>query len=244
MAKTPKLETAAFTIEEGQLTRHASGSRAQFRFAAPSQKHLDGGFEVDVYITLFDAQGRFVHRRGGERSKLVLGSRAAWVHEIDNDVLSNAVSAVYEISHRFDTRRKIAAGELLPLPPEADGSDYCRWQGLDPRTLEDRVVRLDIGFWARSSYFEITYAQHPKVPTDSCRTELELDLLDADKNLVAQRNFSASLNCGRPDYNDTSISMDRKTMRTLAFFELRGRTECRTISTLTIDNLPSVTETP
>jgi hypothetical protein len=244
MAKTPKLETAAFTIEEGQLTKHASGSRTQFRFAAPSQKHLDGGFEVDVYITLFDAQNRFVHRRSGERSKLVLGTRAAWVHEIDNDVLTNAVTAVYEINHRFDIRRKISAGELLPLPPEADGSDYVRWQGLDPRTLEDRIVRLDLAFWARNSYFEITYAQHPKVPTDSCRTELELDLLDADKNLVAQRNFSASLNCARPDYNDTSISMDRKTMRTLRFFELRGRTECRSIATLTVDNLPAVTETP
>jgi len=244
MAKTPKLDTAAFTIEEGQLTRHASGSRQQFRFNAPAQKHLDGGFELDVYMLLFDNQGRFVHKRSGERSKLILGGRAQWVHELDNDAVGNAVTAVYEISHRFDYRRKISAGELLPLPPEADGSDYFRWGGLDPRTLEDRVVKLDLAFWARNSYFEITYAQHPKLPTDSCRTEMELDLLDADRNLIAQRNFNASLTCGRPDYNDTSISMDRKTMRTLRFFELRGRTECRSIVPMTIDNLQSISETP
>lgn len=244
MAKTPKLDTPAFSVAEGQLTRHASGSRAQFRFSAASEKHLDGGFEADVYMILFDAQGRFVHKRSGERSKLILGSRAQWVHEIDNDVLSNATSATYEISHRFDYRRKITAGELLPLPPEADGSDYVRWNGLDPRTLEDRVIRLDMAFWARNSYFEITYAQHPKLPTDSCRTELELDLLDADRNLVAQRNFNASLTAARADYNDTSISMDRRTLRTLRFFELRGRTECRSIATLPIDDLTSIRETP
>ena len=56
MAKTPKLETAAFTIEEGQLTRHASGSRAQFRFAAASQKHLDGGFDVEREVICVNGQ--------------------------------------------------------------------------------------------------------------------------------------------------------------------------------------------
>lgn len=244
MAKTPKLDTPAFTIDEGQLTRHASGSRTQFRFTAPGHKHLDGGFEVDVNMLLFDGQGRFVNKRSSDRSKLVFGNRAQWVHELENDAVGNAASAVYEISHRFDYRRKIAAGELLPLPPEADGSDYFRWGGLDPRTLEDRVVKLDLAFWARNSYFEITYAQQPKLPTDSCRTEMELDLLDADRILVAQRNFSASLTCGRPDYNDTSISMDRKTMRTLRFFELRGRTECRSIAAMTIDGVQSISETP
>src|SRR3954447_5363050 len=120
MAKTPKLESAAFTIEEGQLTRHASGSRAQFRFTAPAERHTDGGFEADAYMILFDKEGRMVHRRSGERSKMLLGKRAQWVHEIDNDILANAASGVYEISHRFDYRRKIAAGELLALPPEAD----------------------------------------------------------------------------------------------------------------------------
>ena len=36
MARTPKLESAAFTVEERNVTRHASGSRTQFRFTAPA----------------------------------------------------------------------------------------------------------------------------------------------------------------------------------------------------------------
>ena len=54
MAKTPKLESAAFTIDEGQVTRHASGLRTQFRFTAPAHKHLDGGFDADVYMVYND----------------------------------------------------------------------------------------------------------------------------------------------------------------------------------------------
>jgi len=244
MAKTPRLETAAFTIEEGQLTRHASGSRTQFRFNAPAQRHTDGGFEADAYLVLFDKDGRFVHRRSGERSKMLLGKRAQWQHDVDNDILANATHAVFEIGHRFDYRRKIAAGELLPLPPEADGSDYFRWGGIDPRSLEDRVVKLDVAFWARNSYFEITYSQRPKLQTDSCRTEMELDLLDADQNLIAQRNFTVNLNYAHPEFSDTSISMDRRTMRSLKFFELRGRTEVRGLARMEIDAVQSISETP
>ena len=243
MAKTAKLESAAFTIEEGSLTRVADGSRAVFRFSAPAQRHLpDAGYEIDVYMILHDAQGRVVRRRSAERS--LLGSRASWVHEIDNDIVANAATATYDIQHRVDYRRKMAAGELPPLPPEADGSDYFRWGSLDPRTLEDRLIKLDLNFWARRSYFEITYAQTPKVAIDMCRTEMEIDLLDADQALLFQRRLSAGTRYGRPEVNDSSISMDRKAMRQIRFFELRGKTEINALAQLKIENLASVTETP
>jgi hypothetical protein len=239
MSTTPRFESVAFTLEEGEVTRHPSGSRTALRFAAPAKRHLDGGFEVDVNVVLFDAQGRFVYRRSGDRSRTVLANRAFWIHEIDNDCLVSASQMVYEISHRFDFRRKITAGELPELPAQADGSDYYRWLNLDPRTLEDRAIKLDFALWARHSSLEITMSQHPKLVTDSCRTEWELDLLDADRAVCFVRTGSVSLNYGQPAYDDTSISMDRRSLRMLKFYELRGRTEIRAISRFAIDALPA-----
>jgi hypothetical protein len=245
MAKTPRLEAAAFTIEEGTITRVTDGSRAVFRFNAPATRHLaDAGYEVDVYIVLFDAQGRVVRRRSCDRSSQLLGARAQWVHEVDNDMVAAATTAVYDIQHRVDYRRKITAGELPPLPPEADGSDYFRWGSLDPRTLEDRMVKLDLSFWARRSYFEISYAQTAKTVVDSCRSEFEIELLDAERQLLFQRTFSASTRFGRGECNDTSISMDRKAMRQIRFFELRGKTEVNALAQLPIADLAGITETP
>ena len=235
---TPKLESVAFTIEAGEVVRSVAGSRTALRFTAPSKRHLEGGFEVEVHAVLFDAQGRFVHRRSSERSRTVLGNRATWVHEVENDALASASRLSYEISHRFDYRRKIVAGELPELPTAADGSDYFRWVNFDARTLEDRAVKLDIGFWARNSSFEITMSQQPKLVTDSCRTEWELDLLDGDNTVMFSRNGSISLNYGGPAYDDSSISMDRRSMRQLKFYELRGRTECRAIARLALDAIP------
>ena len=239
MSTTAKLETAAFTIEPGTVSKQPSGSRTALRFEAPAKRHFpEGGFDFDVYAILFDAQGRLVGRRSNERSKSVLANRAAWLHEIDTDIVANATSLVYEIQHRFDYRRRIVAGEMPDLPVQADGSDYYRWSNFDPRTLEDRAVKLDIAFWARNSYFEITLSQTPKVATDSCRTEWELDLIDAQNMVVASRTGSISLNCGQPSFDDSSLSMDRKTMRTLKFFELRGRTEVRALERLAVAALP------
>ncbi len=240
MASTPKLESPVFTIAEGTLTREASGSRTMLRFAAPSTRHLDGGFALSsVYAILFDRDGRFITKRNAESSKpYVLANRASWSHELLNDQLAGAARLVYDIEYRFDVRRKIVGGELPALAAEADGSDYWRWLNLDPRSLEDRVVRLDFALWARNSSIDVTIAQHAKVTTDSLRTELELDLIDADDNVAYSKSFSAGMNLGGPDYNDTSLNVDRKTLRTLRFFELRGRTEGRAVARLTIDELP------
>jgi len=239
MVSTSKLECPAFTIESGQLTKHSSGSRTSFQFEARSSRHFpDGGFDFDVYVVLFDAQGRFVYRRSADRPRPVLANRAAWTHEIENDVLANATSLVYDIHHRLDYRRRIVAGELPELPAQADGSDYFRWIGLDPRTLEDRVVKLDVGIWARGSSIDITMSQTPKITTDTCRTEWEIDFLDEHNLVVASRNGSTSMNYGLPAHDDTSLSIERKVLRTLKFFELRGKTELRAIAKLPVDTLP------
>lgn len=233
---TERLETPAFTIEPGEVTRQAaSSSRTMLSFAAAAARHFDGAFEVSVNAIVFDAQGRFIGRRSGDRSKTVLGNRAAWSHEIDNDWLAQAANVTYEIEHRFDYRRRVVAGELPPLAVDADASDYYRWLNLDPRTLEDRAVRYDFGLWVRSSELVITISQRPMFVTDSCRSELELDLLDDQRQLCFSRPFNVSLNYGQPAYDDTSISMDRRAMRSLRFFELRGRTEARNVARIAVD---------
>jgi hypothetical protein len=237
---TERLETPAFTIEAGTLTRHAlTSSRTALRFIAPAERHLDGGFDATVSAILYDARDRFIARKGGSRDKTILGSRAVWVHELDNDWLAQAARVTYEIDHRVDFRRKIVAGELPQLPAQADVSDYYRWLDLDPRTLEDRVVRFDFALWARASEVAITVSQTPKLATDSCRSELELDLLDGNLQLCFSRPLSIGLNYGQPSFDDTSITMDRPTMRALRFFELRGRTDLRGLARLVVDGLPS-----
>ncbi len=234
MIPTAELDTPAFTLGAGTVTRESGGSRSVFRFVAPAKRHIEGGFSVSVAAVLFDAQGRFVARRSGSSDKTVLANRAAWEHEFEHDKLAAATTLVYDIEHRVDYRRKIIGGELPALPAESDGSDYWRWLSLDARALEDRLVKLDIGLWARNSSLEITYSQACKLVADSCRTEFELDLIDADQQILFAKTFSCSLSSGRPPFDDTSVSMDRKVLRSLRFFELRGRTECRAISQLSL----------
>jgi hypothetical protein len=231
-----RLDTPPFTIEAGAITRQGgSSSRTVLAFAAPAARQLDGGLDVNVHAVLFDAQGRFIGRRAGDRSRTVVGNRAQWSHEIDNDWLAQAARITYELEYRFDHRRKILGGELPPLPAEAAGSDYYRWLNLDPRSLEDRSVRLDFALWVRSSELVITISQQPKYATDACRTEFELDLVDADHQLAYTRSFSTGLNLGQPSFDDTSISIDRRALRALRFFELRGRTEGRGLARWSFD---------
>lgn len=233
---TDRLDTPPFTIEAGKLTRQGgSSTRTGLGFAAPATRHLDGGLDLNVYAVLFDAQDRFIGRRSGDRNRTVIGNRAQWYHEIENDWLAQAARITYEIEYRFDHRRKILGGELPQLSAEAAASDYYRWLNLDPRVLEDRSVRLDFALWVRSSELVITISQQPRFTTDSCRTEFELDLVDADQQLAYTRAFSTSLNCGQPSFDDTSIGIDRKALRTLRFFELRGRTEGRGIARWSFD---------
>ena len=242
MTATERLETPAFTIEPGTVTRLGSSgsSRTVLQFAAPSTRHLDGRFELSrIGLVLFDAKDRLIGERSSDRAKSILGNRCTWIHEVDNDWLGQAARFTYQINHQFDYRRKIVAGELPALPGDADGTDYFRWLNLDPRTLEDRVVRFDFALWARNTSLDLTIAQHPKLVTDSCRSELELDLFDADNNLCFSRTFSAYLNCGQAAYDtEQSISMERRTLRTLKFFELRGRTEVRSIANLEVSAIP------
>lgn len=231
-----RLDTPPFTIEPGKITRQGSSSaRSLLTFSGPAARHLDGGLEITVSALLFDGQDRFIGRRGGDRSRSVIGKRAQWCHEIDNDWLLQAARITYEIEYRFDHRRKILGGELPQLSAEAASSDYYRWLNVDPRALTDRVVQLDFALWVRSTELVITVAQQPRFVTDSCRTELELDLIDADHQIAYTRVFSASLVCGQAAFDDTSISIDRAALRPLRFFELRGRTEARGLARWSYD---------
>ena len=238
MVATPALETPAFTLSEGTLTREVGGGRSTFTFNAPSKRHFAGGFEAQVNLVLFGADGRFIARRGSDLSKTVLSNRATWTHEFDNDKLTNATKLVYQIQYRFDYWRKLAGGEVPPIAAEAASSEYWRWVAVDPRTVEDRAIALDLSVWLTRSGVEITYAQTPKVTTDSVRSELELELIDGDRNVVVSKTFNASLNNTHPSYDDTSLWVDRKVLQSLRFFELRGRTEMRAIATLAFDTLP------
>ncbi|MBE7453974.1 MAG: hypothetical protein HS111_35550 [Kofleriaceae bacterium] len=239
MATTPVLDSAAFSLGAGTVTRESSGSRTLFAFAAPATRHFDGGFELSVYAVLYDGDGRFIARRSSEWGRPVfLANRATWAHEFTADQLAGGRRLVYEIEHRFDLRRRIAAGELPELPGEADGSDYWRWVTVDPRTLDERAVRFDLGLWARTSGVDVTIVQHPKVETDSMRTELEVELLDANRDVCVARPMSVSLNRGGPGFTDVSLSVDRKTLRTLRFFEVRGRTEVSAMARLVLEPLP------
>lgn len=238
MATTKRVECPAFTIEEGKVTKEA-GRRATFRFEAKSARQLDGGLEIsNINALLFDRDGRFVAKRRHEYSKTVLAGRASWMHEIPTDQLATATRLVYEVEHRFDVRRKLVAGELPALPAESDASEYWPWLVLDSRTLEDRTARFDFGLWAGGSGVEITYGQAPKMITDSFRTECELDFLDGDREVVATKHFSMSLANARPTFDDTSMSFERKVMRTLKFFELRAKTEARGMVELAVDGMP------
>lgn len=236
---TPALDTPAFTLGEGTIERAPAGSRTLLRYTAAAKRQIDGGFEINVYAVLFDARDRFVCKRSSDRGPTVLANRAAWVHELDTVKLEQATRLVYAIEHRFDYRRKLVGGELPALAVEADGSDYWRWHVPEPRTLEDRVVRLDVTLWARGGGLEVTFGQHAKLAhADSVRTELELDLLDGDGAVQFARSCSVSQSHGTATYDDMSISMDRKAMRALRLYELRARTEARAVANLAIDALP------
>src|SRR5256885_16048690 len=91
-----RLDTPPFTVEPGRLTRQGNASsRSLLTFSAPAARHLDGGLEVTVSALLFDGQGRFIGRRGGDRSRTVIGKRAQWRHEIDNAWLVQAARITY-----------------------------------------------------------------------------------------------------------------------------------------------------
>jgi len=77
MAQTPKLETPAFTLGEGTVTRERGGWRTNVQYAAPATRHIDGGFDVSVSAIPFDAERRFVARATASSSRQVLANRAA-----------------------------------------------------------------------------------------------------------------------------------------------------------------------
>jgi hypothetical protein len=226
--KTAAVQAAGVSIDEGLIARRASGDRIQLAFSAPCKRLVDGGYELsNVYALLHGKDGRLVVRRSAEWGKYVLTNRASWVHEFLPEQISAAATLSYEIDYRFDYRRTIVAGELPVLPAEADGSDWWRWVEPDPRTMTDGCVRVDLGIFARASAIDVWVVQHPLFSFDSVRSELEFEMTDADGFTVQSRNFSVSSSGSNPGYSDFSPSIERRALRNLRFFALRGRTEAR-----------------
>ncbi len=228
---TAAFESPGVAIGEGTLKREKAGDRVQLAFTAPCKRAFDGGYELSgIYAALHDRDGRLVVRRSAEWGKSLLTNRAAWVHEFLPEQVSAATSLVYEIDYRFDYRRTVATGELPTLPAEADGSDWWRMVAPDPRSLTDRCARFDLGLFARSSSVEIWVVQHPQESFENLRTEFEFEMLDADGVSALARTFSVS-GCGtNPTYTDTAPSIERRALRGLRFYTLRGRTEARLLA--------------
>jgi hypothetical protein len=236
MGSTQRVESPAFTIEAGTVTRESGGSRTSLRFTAPAKRLVDGGFEVsNIRAVLYDKDGKFIARRSHESSRTVLGNRAAWVHEIPSAQLAQAARAVYEIEYRVDVRRKLLGGELVPLAIESDESDYWLWHRA---VLADRFGSYELAFWTSQNELFITHGHTPSVAVDMFRNEYELDFLDADQMLVMSRSFSGSTMFNRTTFDDTSLyGIDRKSMRSLRFFEIRARTEMRSVVDLPVTEL-------
>ena len=229
--KTAAVDSPGVAIGEGTLTREKSGDRVLFSFAAPCKRAFEGGYELsNAYAALHDREGRLVVRRSAEWGKSLLTNRAAWVHEFLPEQVAAASSLVYEVDYRFEYRRTVATGELPALPAEADGSDWWRLVAPDPRSLTDRCARFDLGVFARSSSLDVWVVQHPMASFDSLRTELELEMVDADGIIAMARNFSLSGSGSTPAYTDISPSIERRALRGFRFFTLRGRTEARLIT--------------
>lgn len=231
--KTAAVHSPGVAIEEGTLTREKSGDRVQFAFAAPCKRAFDGGYELsNAFALLHDRDGRLVVRRSAEWGKSLLTNRAAWLHEFLPEQVAAASSLVYEVEYRFEYRRVVATGELPALPAEADGSDWWRWVAPDLRTLTDPCARFDLGVFARSGSVEIWVVQHPQESFENLRTEFEFEMVDVDGVIALSRNFSISSYGTNPAYTDTAPSIERRALRGLRFYTLRGRTEARLLARL------------
>jgi hypothetical protein len=204
MGSTKRIDTPAFTIEDGTVSREAGGSRTILRFTAASKRHVDGGFDVsNVRAAMFDKAGKFIAKRGHESSRSVLGNRASWVHEIPTDQLAQAARVVYEIEYRLDIRRKLIGGELPQLPAESDGSDYWPWHRVQ---IEDKLGAYEIAFWARQTELAFTYGHTPNLAFEQCRNEFELDFLDADQLTALSRSFTTAAGSSRTIRSTASIA--------------------------------------
>ncbi|MFN0251095.1 MAG: hypothetical protein ACKV2T_29740 [Kofleriaceae bacterium] len=234
MSTSKRVETPVFVIEEGVLVKERAGARTNVVFTAKAARQIECAFELsDVRLLMFDKAGHFVGRRSSQRSRNVLANRAYWVHEVPTDQLAYASRIEYEIEYRYDVTRKLVGGELPALAAESDSTEWFRWLSIDPRSLDDRSAKYYFTLWARPSDIVFTYGFEPKVRTETFDTRFELDLLDAERNVVLTRNHFLGQFMGGRNYDESDIyNIDRKTMRSLKFYELRARSDIRTVAGL------------
>jgi hypothetical protein len=237
MSISKRVETPVFVIEEGTIAKERIGTRTNVVFTAKAARQIECAFELaDVRLLMFDKAGHFLGKRSSQRSRNVLANRAHWLHEVPSDQLAYASRIVYEIEFRYDVTRKLVGGELPVLAADSDSTEWFRWLSIDPRALDERSAKYQFTLWARPNDIAITYGFAPKVQTDNFDTKFELDLLDAERNVVLSKNFNLGQVLGRGNYEENELyGLDRKTMRTLRFFELRARSDIKSIVDLELD---------
>jgi hypothetical protein len=226
------VETPVFVVEEGALVKERVGARTNLVFTAKAARQIECAFELlDVRLLMFDKAGHFLGRRSSQRMRNVLANRAHWLHEVPSDQLAYASRIRYEIEYRYDVTRKLVAGELPALAADSDSTEYFRWLSVDPRSLDDRSAKYHFTLWAKPSDIVFAYGFEPKVQTDNFDTKFELDLLDQERNVVLSRNFQLGQFLGGGNYDENELySIDRKTMRTLRFYELRARSDIKSVA--------------
>jgi len=239
---TETVDCPAFSIGAHALTVERNDNRVVSTFTAPSRRKLDGGFElVGVWAYLYDSSGRFVVRRSAESyggRLFVLDNRAVWSHELLDDQWNQAAHLVYEIEARVDVRRRLADGPLPELPPLANASDYWRWLP-DAGPIEDPLAQYDFALFARRSAVDAVALKTVRAGVESARTDLQLDLADAEGMTIASLIFGMAGGPAAPGHGQASTSLDRKRIRSLRTFSLQARTEARFFT-----RLPPIAITP
>lgn len=236
MAKTQPVETPAFSLESGLVTLEENRRYPRFSFEAPVTRHLDGNIKIhEVNLCMFDRDGRFIARERSVRDRTVFANRARWVHEVRPERLAHAKRLVYTVNYRFNVSRTLISGELPPVPYDIDISELCPWLLPEKATLADRTAQFELALWATGSDVVVSFGQAPKLLASSFRTTCELDLLDANREVIIRHEFSSSIEDARPSYETSDVPLGRKTMRSLAFFEVRAHTEVSTAVDIEID---------
>lgn len=237
MSTSKRVETPVFVIEEGTLTSERVGTRTNLTFNAKAARQIECAFELaDVRLMMFDKAGHFLGRRSSQRARNVLANRARWMHEVPSDQLAYASRIVYEIEFRYDVTRKLVGGEIPALAAESDSTEWFRWLSIDPRALDERSAKYHFTMWAKQSDIVFTYGFAPKVQTDNFDNKFEIDLLDAERTVVLTKNLNIGQSLGRGNYDENELyNIDRKTMRSLKFFELRVRSDVKSVVDLELD---------
>lgn len=226
-----RCETPVFRLAHPVLTRERSYDRALVRLTAAGERlHPDAAHEVNsLYAVLLDERGDIITRRSHESGRQTLiGPVCTWAHELYDEQLAAAAAILYELEVRLDVRHVLAAGTLGAVDLDSDTRQI--WPHTITATSDARLVQVSIGtFYNRGDFELFAMATSPCVH-DGVRNELELTLRDEAGEAVANRWMSLSIGGPGVGYNDTSLRLEKRIAKQVRSFELRGRTEVRSVN--------------